>query len=122
MMAVMVAVTIPVMTLASYAQTRNCNSNNRQNRGQSRESAQYYNESPYYNDNSQYDNGQYRSGQPNVYDRHRKLANIAIGTGAGAIIGAIIGGRKGALIGAGAGAIGGIIVTKKQAPRNYNRY
>ncbi len=55
--------------------------------------------------------------QPGFYTRHRKLINIAGSTGAGAIIGALIGGRKGALIGAGAGAGTGIIITKKQRPR-----
>ncbi len=120
MMAAMVAVTIPAMTITSFAQTR-CNSNNRQYRGQSRESAQYYNDSQYNDDNYQYDNGGYRSGQPNVYDRHRKAANIAIGTGAGAIIGALIGGKKGALIGAAAGVVGGVIITKKQNRKNYYR-
>ena len=62
------------------------------------------------------------SGQPNVYDRHRKAFNLAIGTGAGALLGALLGGKKGALIGAGAGLAGGAIVTAKQAPRNYYRW
>ncbi len=66
--------------------------------------------------------GYYGYGQPNVYDRHRKAINLGAGTVAGMLIGGLIGGRKGALIGAGAGAIGGVIVTKKQAPRNYYRF
>ena len=44
--------------------------------------------------------------KPSVYQKHRNLINIAIGTGAGAIIGALIGGKKGALIGTAAGAGG----------------
>ena len=36
--------------------------------------------------------------KPNVYDKHRNLINIGIGTGAGALIGALIGGKKGAAI------------------------
>jgi hypothetical protein len=67
-------------------------------------------------------NYDYGYQQPNVYDKHRKAVNIAAGTVAGALLGALLGGKKGALIGAGVGAVGGIVVTKKQAPRNYSRY
>jgi hypothetical protein len=45
-----------------------------------------------------------RVKKPSFYRRHRNRSNIAIGTGGGAILGAIVGGKKGALIGAGAGA------------------
>lgn len=43
----------------------------------------------------------YSSGykKPSVYRRHRNLINIAIGTGAGAIVGGLIGGKRGAGIG-----------------------
>ena len=51
--------------------------------------------------------------KPNVYQRHRNLFNIGIGTAAGAILGGIIGGKKGALIGAGAGAGGSALYTYK---------
>ena len=112
----MVALTIPVMATTSIAQTRNCDSNNQRYQNESREYSQYANES------DQYDNVQYQNdGRPNVYQRHRKSMNIAIATGAGAIIGALIGGKKGALIGAAAGVAGGVIITKKQAPKNYYR-
>ena len=74
----------------------------------------------YYNQQQRYYGSNY--GQPNAYDRHRKAFNLAIGTGAGALIGALLGGKKGALIGAGAGLAGGAIVTAKQSPRNYYRY
>ena len=60
--------------------------------------------------------------RPNVYDRHRKAANIGGGAAVGAILGALIGGGKGALIGAAVGAAGGAVVTSKQRPRNYYRY
>lgn len=45
-----------------------------------------------------------RVAKPSFYRRHRNRTNLAIGTGAGAIIGGIVGGGKGALIGAGVGA------------------
>ena len=64
----------------------------------------------------------YGYSQPNIYSRHRKAVNIGGGALAGAILGALLGGKKGALIGAAVGTAGGVIVTKKQAPRNYNRF
>jgi len=73
--------------------------------------AQYYD--PYYRDQSRVSR---------TYDQHRKAVNIGGGAAAGALLGALLGGKKGALIGAGVGALGGVIVTKKQAPRNYYRY
>jgi len=69
-----------------------------------------------------YDNYDYGYQQPKVYDRHRQAVNIVAGTAAGALLGALLGGKKGALIGAGVGALGGAVVTKKQAPRNYYGY
>ena len=53
--------------------------------------------------------------------RPSKTKNIAVGTAIGAVGGALIGGRKGALIGAGAGAGTGYVVyrhKKKKARRN----
>lgn len=60
----------------------------------------------------------------NIYDRHRNIINIGIGTGAGAIIGGMIGGKKGALIGAAAGAGGAVLYTYKINPKTkkYERY
>ena len=102
-MAIMLAVAIPALASTASAQTR----------------GYYGNDGRYY----EYNQDQYYGyGQPTVYDRHRKAINIGVATTAGTIIGALIGGRKGALIGAGAGAIGGVIVTKKQRPRNYYRF
>ncbi|HMQ05397.1 MAG TPA: hypothetical protein PKD26_15885 [Pyrinomonadaceae bacterium] len=55
--------------------------------------------------------------QGNVYDRHRNVINIGIGTAAGAIIGGLIGGKKGALIGTAAGAGGAALYTYKLNPK-----
>jgi uncharacterized protein YcfJ len=55
--------------------------------------------------------------------RHRrpsKTKNIAVGTAIGAVGGALIGGRKGALIGAGAGAGTGYVVYKHKK-KKYRR-
>lgn len=67
-------------------------------------------------------NAQTRDRRPNVYQRHRNLFNIGIGTGAGALIGGLIGGKKGALIGAGVGAGGSALYTYKINPKNRNYY
>ena len=106
-MAIMLAVTIPALAGTASAQRRGYGQNDS------------YRNDGYYDQT--YDNGN-GYGQPSVYDRHRKAINIGVATGAGAVIGAIFGGRKGALIGAAAGAVGGVIITKKQRPRNYSRY
>ena len=55
--------------------------------------------------------------RPNFYQRHRNLINIGIGTGAGALLGGLIGGKKGALIGAGAGGGGAALYTYKIRPK-----
>ncbi len=68
--------------------------------------------------------------KPSFYKRHRNLINIAIGTGAGALIGGLLGGKKGALIGTAAGAGGAALYTYKLNPKTrryervrvYNRY
>jgi len=45
-----------------------------------------------------------RVAKPSYYRRHRNRINLAAGTAGGALLGGLIGGRKGMLIGAGAGA------------------
>jgi len=73
-----------------------------------------------------------RRDDRNIYDKHRNLINIGIGTAAGAIIGGLIGGKKGALIGTAVGAGGSALYTYKLNPktkryervynnRNYNQ-
>jgi outer membrane lipoprotein SlyB len=105
-MTAVLAMTIPALSTSASAQTRRYYNNTRTSRYYSPGTTTRY----------------YTNGQPNVYDRHRKAINIAAATGVGAILGALFGGRKGAVIGAAAGAVGGVIVTKKQSPRNYYRY
>jgi outer membrane lipoprotein SlyB len=68
-----------------------------------------------------YSNGRWRTvrvyKKPSFYRRHRNASNIAIGTGAGALIGAIAGGKKGALIGTAVGAGGSALYTYKIKPK-----
>ncbi len=60
--------------------------------------------------------------KPSVYKRHRNLINIGIGTGAGALLGALIGGKKGALIGAAAGGGGSALYSYKINPKTRRYY
>jgi uncharacterized protein YcfJ len=52
-----------------------------------------------------------RTRKPSYYRRHRNRINMAVGTGAGALVGGLIGGRKGMLIGAGTGLAGSAAYT-----------
>lgn len=63
--------------------------------------------------------------KPSFYRRHRNLINIGIGTGAGALLGGLIGDKKGALIGLAAGAGGSALYTyklNKKKTRYYRAY
>jgi hypothetical protein len=60
--------------------------------------------------------------KPNVYERHRNVINVGIGTAAGALVGGIAGGKKGAAIGALAGAGGGALYTYKINPKTKRYY
>ncbi len=67
----------------------------------------------------------YTYERPSFYRRHRNLINIGIGTGAGALIGGLIGGRRGVSWGALAGLGGSALYTYKINPkkrRYYRRY
>ena len=52
-----------------------------------------------------------RVRKPSFYRRHRNRMNMAIGTAGGALVGGLIGGRKGMLIGAGTGLAGSALYT-----------
>ncbi len=105
---------------SASAQGRYCDNNGRQARYERRDDRRYreaaYNRSGYYND-GRYNDGYYYGRRPSFYQRNRKVINVAVSTGAGAAVGAIVGGKKGALIGAGAGAVTGLIINAKQKPR-----
>ena len=60
--------------------------------------------------------------RPSFYRRHRNIMNIAIGTGAGMLLGGLIGGRRGAGIGALAGAGGSALYTYKIRPKRTRYY
>lgn len=60
----------------------------------------------------------YVAKRPSFYRRHRNLINVGIATGAGALIGGIANGKRGAgigaLTGAGAGALYTYVLNKKK--------
>ena len=58
-----------------------------------------------------------RVAKPSYYRRHRNRINMAVGTGGGAILGGLIGGRRGALIGAGVGLGSSALYTYKLKPK-----
>lgn len=60
---------------------------------------------------------------PGYYRLHRNKINMAIGTGGGAIIGGLLGGKKGALIGGGIGLGSSALYTYKlnKGKRVYRR-
>ena len=58
-----------------------------------------------------------RTKKPSYYRRHRNRINMAVGTGGGAVLGGLLGGKKGALIGAGTGLAGSALYTYKLRPK-----
>jgi hypothetical protein len=58
-----------------------------------------------------------RTAKPSFYRRHRNRVNMGIGTGAGALLGGLIGGKKGALIGGATGLGGSALYTYKIRPK-----
>mgnify|MGYP001321869813 FL=1 len=72
-----------------------------------------------YSQPSNYYDGQQR---PSFYRRHRNLVNIGIGTGAGALLGGLIGGRRGIGWGALAGGGSSALYTYKIRPKQRRYY
>ncbi len=63
--------------------------------------------------------------RPSFYRRHRNAINIGIATGAGALVGGLLGGRRGVAYGLMGGAGAGALYTYKINPkkrRYYRRY
>ena len=60
--------------------------------------------------------------RPSFYRRHRNLINIGIATGAGALIGGLLGGRRGVGLGLLGGAGAGALYTYKLNPKRRRYY
>lgn len=73
----------------------------------------YVNSAPQtsYNDNYRYNENRYQ--KRGFWDKHRDKLTVAMGTGGGALLGGLIGGKKGAAIGAISGGAGSAIYTYK---------
>ncbi len=91
----LIAISVP---FSAMAQTRYCNTRS------PRYSRSYFNERTNYNRRNYI-----ASNRQGFYGRHRNIVNIGLASGGGAIVGGIIGGRRGiltgALLGGGAGAL-----------------
>jgi hypothetical protein len=64
-----------------------------------------------------YRTASYVARRPSFYRRHRNLINIGIATGAGALIGGLLGGRRGVGYGILGGAGAGALYTYKLNPK-----
>jgi hypothetical protein len=60
--------------------------------------------------------------RPSFYRRHRNMINIGIATGAGALIGGLLGGRRGVAYGLMGGAGAGALYTYKLNPKKRRYY
>lgn len=107
---------LAAMVVPTFAQGRNRTCNSRTYSSRTNSSRTYYDNRGYYDNQSYYDYG-YRNRS--VWDRHRDKLTVAIGTGAGAAIGAMTGGRRGAAIGALIGAGSSALYTYKFRSRRY---
>lgn len=58
-----------------------------------------------------------RTAKPSLYRRHRNRINMGLGTVGGALLGGLLGGKKGALIGGAAGLGGSALYTYKLRPK-----
>lgn len=88
-----------------------------------------YDSRNYYDNNRSYNDRTYRnrdSREYDYYDREDTTGNAvkrtAIGAGIGALGGAVVGGKKGAVIGAGIGAAGGYIYHRSKVNNDRYRY
>lgn len=103
-------VLLSTLPLAANAQQTCRVSKKKSNYGRNYVNQNYYRESGNRSGN--------RNRKPSFYRRHRNLVNIGLASGGGAIVGGVIGGRKGmltgALIGGGAGALYTYVLKKKK--------
>lgn len=121
------AITVPITADAQTCRSgRNYRSNSYNSRNYSNRNyrSSRYNSRNYSNRN--YRTRGYTYQRPSFYRRHKNIIDIGVGTGGGALIGGILGGRRGAgygaLIGAGSGALYTYVLRPKtKRARNYRR-
>jgi type II secretory pathway pseudopilin PulG len=109
--ALLVMITIlSAAALPAFAQGRSRRANRA---SQAQTSRSYYDNSTAYDNSSAYYDYSDPYRRRNVWDKHRDKLTLAIGTGAGAAIGGLVGGRRGAVIGALSGLGGSALYTYK---------
>jgi hypothetical protein len=112
LMTVMLALSVPLL---ADAQSRRYYCSNRRYASRSYRTRSYRNRS--YVSRSYRTRG-YTYQRPSFYRRHRNVINMGIATGGGALLGGLIGGRRGvglgALIGLGSGALYTYKLNKKR--------
>lgn len=112
LMTIMVALSVPLL---ADAQTRRCYCSNRRSVSRSYRTRSYRNRSYV---NRSYQTRGYTYQKPSFYRRHRNMINMGIATGGGALLGGLMGGRRGvglgALIGLGSGALYTYKLNKKR--------
>jgi hypothetical protein len=118
-LAILAAASVPVL-----AQQRSCRRDSRtySSRSYDSRSARSYDSRGYYDNSGYYDNRSYYDyGYDNrsFWQKHRDKLTVAIGAGAGAAIGAMLGGKRAAAIGAAAGAGGSALYTYRIRNRRY---
>ena len=117
MMFLLVAIGLPLTTEAHNNCRRHRHASRTYvSRSYARTSRRYYTTRRYYA--PRYSTATYTTyRRPSFYRRHRNVINLAIGTGGGALVGALFGGRRGAGIGALAGLGGSALYTYKLNPK-----
>lgn len=120
-LSVLAAVAAP--TFGQRRSRRNCDTTNSRtySPGSTRQSARTYYDSAstrtYYDNSTVYYDYGYQDRS--FWDKHRDKLTLAIGTGAGAAVGALIGGKRGAIVGAASGLGGSALYTYKLRNRGY---
>jgi hypothetical protein len=109
-------VSVPLTAEAHNGCRKHYSSKRYKNRSNYRNTSRYaYNNS--YNRRGYSTNGYAYERPPSFYQRHRNLINVGVGTGAGALIGGLTKGKKGALVGSLIGAGGGALYTYVLNPK-----
>ena len=105
---------LAAMAVPAFAQRRSRSCDSRTYSSRTYSSRTYYDNRAYYDNSGYYDNRSYYDynyRNRSFWNRHRDKLTVAIGTGAGAAIGAMTGGKKGAAIGALVGGGGAAVYT-----------
>ena len=114
MMFLVMAVGLP---LSAGALTADAQCSCRRTRHRTHHTRRYARSSRYYSTRSYV-----AERRPSFYRRHRNLINIGIATGAGALVGGLIGGRRGVGLGLLGGAGAGALYTYKLNPKKRRYY